>query len=222
GRRPKMEDKFTYVNDSQRLGIEYWAVFDGHGGDVSLLYLNIALRRERWHYVTNPSNSSGVFEVRNVATNELAENGRFVVRNNTTFADTLSFHTDDTGRLVYESGNYIKFYQIFGEKNPFSIRQQFEMKVRFNDKNGVNNGTEITRRVNARREAKKNICYAEKSWRKILATHFENELDMYSILETNTQLGNQKNNGMITICDNNTGEILHEISLGLTLNESQS
>lgn len=35
GRRPKMEDKFTYVNDSARLGIEYWAVFDGHGGDVS-------------------------------------------------------------------------------------------------------------------------------------------------------------------------------------------
>ncbi|CAG2115534.1 unnamed protein product, partial [Medioppia subpectinata] len=172
-----------------------------------------------WHYVTNPSNSSGVFEVRNVATNELAENGRFVVRNNTTFADTLTFHTDDTGRLVYESGNYIKFYQIFGEKNPYSIRQQFEMKVRFNDKNGVNNGTEITRRVNARREAKKNICYAEKSWQQILATHFENELDMYSILETNTQLGHQKNNGMITICDNNTGEILHEISLGLTLNE---
>ena len=35
GRRPKMEDKFTYVNDSERIGIEYWAVFDGHGGDVS-------------------------------------------------------------------------------------------------------------------------------------------------------------------------------------------
>ena len=36
GRRPKMEDKFTYVNDSEKLGIEYWAVFDGHGGDVSV------------------------------------------------------------------------------------------------------------------------------------------------------------------------------------------
>jgi protein phosphatase 1L len=34
GRRPKMEDKFSYVNDSARLGLEYWAVFDGHGGDV--------------------------------------------------------------------------------------------------------------------------------------------------------------------------------------------
>ena len=33
---PKMEDKFTYVNDSEKLGIEYWAVFDGHGGDVSV------------------------------------------------------------------------------------------------------------------------------------------------------------------------------------------
>jgi len=36
GRRPKMEDRFSYINDSAKLGIEYWAVFDGHGGDVSL------------------------------------------------------------------------------------------------------------------------------------------------------------------------------------------
>jgi hypothetical protein len=39
GRRPKMEDKFSYVNDSATLGLEYWAVFDGHGGDVCLLYI---------------------------------------------------------------------------------------------------------------------------------------------------------------------------------------
>ena len=37
GRRPKMEDKFSYFNDSEKLGIEYWSVFDGHGGDVSLI-----------------------------------------------------------------------------------------------------------------------------------------------------------------------------------------
>ncbi|CAG2114012.1 unnamed protein product [Medioppia subpectinata] len=164
-----------------------------------------------WHYVTNPSNSSGVFEVRNVATNELAENGRFDVPNNTTFADTLTFHTDDTGRLVYESGNYIKFYKIFSEKCLSSIRQQFELKVRSNDKNGVTNGTETTTRVNGRREATKN--------RQIVATDFENELEMYLYLGINTQ-SNKNNNGVMTICDNKTGDILHEFSLGLTLNEN--
>ncbi len=39
GRRPKMEDRFSYINDSARLGLEYWAVFDGHGGDVCLYLL---------------------------------------------------------------------------------------------------------------------------------------------------------------------------------------
>ncbi|CAG2107006.1 unnamed protein product [Medioppia subpectinata] len=43
GRRPKMEDKFTYVNDSQRLGIEYWAVFDGHGGDSAAIFVESKL-----------------------------------------------------------------------------------------------------------------------------------------------------------------------------------
>lgn len=35
GRRPKMEDRFNYFNDSQTTGVEYFAVYDGHGGDVS-------------------------------------------------------------------------------------------------------------------------------------------------------------------------------------------
>ena len=37
GRCPKMEDRFTYANDSDRLGVEYWAVYDSHGGNVSTL-----------------------------------------------------------------------------------------------------------------------------------------------------------------------------------------
>ncbi|XP_054168544.1 protein phosphatase 1L-like [Oppia nitens] len=43
GRRPKMEDRFTYVNDTTRAGIEYWAVFDGHGGDSAAIYVESKL-----------------------------------------------------------------------------------------------------------------------------------------------------------------------------------
>lgn len=46
GRRGKMEDKFDYINEIQSLGIEMYAVFDGHGSDVSIslfIYLFICL-----------------------------------------------------------------------------------------------------------------------------------------------------------------------------------
>ena len=35
GRRAKMEDMFDYVNEIDKLGIELFGVFDGHGSDVS-------------------------------------------------------------------------------------------------------------------------------------------------------------------------------------------
>lgn len=38
GRRGKMEDKFDYINEISKLGIEMYAVFDGHGSDVSNNY----------------------------------------------------------------------------------------------------------------------------------------------------------------------------------------
>ena len=33
GRRPKMEDTFSYCDETKRLGIQMFGVFDGHGGD---------------------------------------------------------------------------------------------------------------------------------------------------------------------------------------------
>lgn len=35
GRRGKMEDMFDYVNEIDKLGVELFGVFDGHGSDVS-------------------------------------------------------------------------------------------------------------------------------------------------------------------------------------------
>jgi protein phosphatase type 2C, putative len=35
GRRPKMEDTFSYLDESERYGLKMFGVFDGHGGDVS-------------------------------------------------------------------------------------------------------------------------------------------------------------------------------------------
>jgi len=119
-----------------------------------------------WHYVTNPPNTTGVFEVRNVQTNKLAENGRFDLPNNTTEADTLTFHTDDSGRLIYESGNSVRFFKFSIQSNGNSFKttleQQFELKLLKKDEmingNGINymNGTTFSR------QATKNISYVEK------------------------------------------------------------
>ena len=114
-----------------------------------------------WHYVTNPANTTGVFEVRNVSTNELAFNGRLDFPNSTTEADTLTFHSDNTGRLVYESGNYIRFYKLSSESNDkTSLKQHFELNLSQNE--SITNGNEMIPRINGQRVVSKNICYAEK------------------------------------------------------------
>ena len=35
GRRPRMEDRYDVVNDSQKTGVGFYGIFDGHGGEVS-------------------------------------------------------------------------------------------------------------------------------------------------------------------------------------------
>lgn len=40
GRRAKMEDMFDYVDQIDKLGIELFGVFDGHGSDVSISHAN--------------------------------------------------------------------------------------------------------------------------------------------------------------------------------------
>jgi len=119
-----------------------------------------------WHYVINPPNTTGVFEVRNVQTNKLAENGRFDFPNNTTEADTLTFHSDDSGRLVYESGDSIRFFKFVNDSNGKCLKtaliQQYELKFVMNEE--LTNGKSITH-VNGTtfsREATKNVSYAEK------------------------------------------------------------
>ena len=46
GRRANMEDMFDYVNETERLGVELFAVFDGHGSDVRVPSLCLPLSRE--------------------------------------------------------------------------------------------------------------------------------------------------------------------------------
>lgn len=38
GRRGKMEDRFDYRDDGEELGLEMYAVYDGHGGDVGTVH----------------------------------------------------------------------------------------------------------------------------------------------------------------------------------------
>ncbi len=37
GRRPRMEDRYDIVNDVQKTGFGFYGIFDGHGGEVSVL-----------------------------------------------------------------------------------------------------------------------------------------------------------------------------------------
>lgn len=39
GRRPKMEDRFVVNENINGTGVHLYAVFDGHGGEVSISYL---------------------------------------------------------------------------------------------------------------------------------------------------------------------------------------
>jgi hypothetical protein len=54
--------------------------------------------------------------------------------------------------------------------------------------------------------------------RSILADDFENELEFYLLLGIDTQT-NKKRNGRIMLYDNDTGKLVHEIKLGLSLDE---
>jgi hypothetical protein len=78
----------------------------------------------------------------------------------------LTFHTDDSGRLIYESGNSVRFFKFSIQSNGNSFKtaleQQFELKILKKDEmingNGINymNGTTFSR------QATKNINYVEK------------------------------------------------------------
>lgn len=88
-----------------------------------------------WHYVTSPPKKKGVFEVRHIETNEIAQNGKFDFPNDTTEEDSLVFHSDDSGRLIYQSANSIRFYKIIKnfENNSKKTSIQHLYDLRIND-----------------------------------------------------------------------------------------
>ncbi|CAN7988555.1 unnamed protein product, partial [Ixodes pacificus] len=61
-----------------------------------------------WHYISSPPSREGVFQIKSVESDELAENGFLDFPNLSTEPDSIAFHPDDSGRIVYNSSHFIK------------------------------------------------------------------------------------------------------------------
>lgn len=86
-----------------------------------------------------PPKRYGVFECRNLDTDELVH--CFNEPNDTTEEDILTFHEDDSGRMVYTSANSIKFFKFNGDKVEFETELNMaagspSQKICVHDKNG--------------------------------------------------------------------------------------
>ncbi|RWS05746.1 DDB1- and CUL4-associated factor 17-like protein, partial [Dinothrombium tinctorium] len=171
-----------------------------------------------WHYIYSPIKHKGVFELRNLSTHQLALNGHFDVENDTTEPDTLSFHVDDTGRLIYMSSYEIIIYKLITKNNETSVLKQFVLTLNptFSSLAESNSEQINTKRVTSSRKCAHNKRYYEDmDERLILADDFENELNIFSILGMNQD----SKYGKIVMFDNESGNLVKEVELKFKLYE---
>ncbi|KAK8777314.1 DDB1- and CUL4-associated factor 17-like isoform X1 [Amblyomma americanum] len=170
-----------------------------------------------WHYISSPPSKEGVFQIKSVESGELAENGLLDFPNPSTEPDSIAFHPDDSGRIVYNSSHFIKVFRLVtNKKNKPSLKECFE--ITFREKptrthHERNNNKPSRRRCRTLFDMQSSQC-VEKS---LLSDDYENELELYSVLGFDPMDENCM--GKVGIYDNESGQQIKSFELGMSLDE---
>ncbi|XP_060113293.1 DDB1- and CUL4-associated factor 17 [Heteronotia binoei] len=143
-----------------------------------------------WHYIITPNKKSqrGIFHVRSLKNHALAKNGIQDMQCCSLEPDWISFHPDNSGRILHVGPNLIKILKL---KETDSVTEQQEVKEDFiieaHRENDVNNSVTVT---SSGRVVKKRINLLdddpERETFKIV--DYEDELDLLSVVAV-TQIG---------------------------------
>uniref|UniRef100_A0A6M2CSB4 Putative cul4-ring ubiquitin ligase complex n=1 Tax=Rhipicephalus microplus TaxID=6941 RepID=A0A6M2CSB4_RHIMP len=170
-----------------------------------------------WHYICSPPTREGVFQVKSVETDELAENGLLDFPNSSTEPDSIAFHPDDSGKIVYNSSHFIKIFKLItNSKNKPSLKECFEITFReppTRTCEETNDNKPPRRKCKTLYDMHSTQC-AEKS---LLSDDYENELELYSVLGFNPM--DERCLGKVGIYDNETGHEIKSFELGMKLDE---
>lgn len=172
-----------------------------------------------FHTIARSPRNSKLYQVRELQTGNLAINGEFSIQ--VEDLESLQFHSDDTERVLHVSREAVKVFKISLVEASSSTTErrtrlnlQFELKPSDSPSAGQNSPVEVF--TSSGRKVRRRIV--ETCSDKILAYDFEDELEFWSILGTKTDWDSGPN---LRFCmfDNETGERLKDIDLGITMNE---
>lgn len=170
-----------------------------------------------WHYICSPPSKEGVFQIKSVESDELAENGLLDFPNSSTEPDSIAFHPDDSGRIVYNSSHFIKVFRLItNKKNKPSLKECFEITFREQPTRiheETNNNKPPQRKCKTLYDMHSSQC-VEKS---LLSDDYENELELYSVLGFDPR--DESCMGKVGIYDNETGHRIKSFELGMSLDE---
>lgn len=170
-----------------------------------------------WHYICSPPSKEGVFQIKSVESDELAENGLLDFPNSSTEPDSIAFHPDDSGRIVYNSSHFIKVFRLItNKKNKPSLKECFEITFREQPTQiheETNNNKPPRRKCKTLYDMHSSQC-VEKS---LLSDDYENELELYSVLGFDPR--DESCMGKVGIYDNETGHRIKSFELGMSLDE---
>uniref|UniRef100_A0A224YCK6 DDB1-and CUL4-associated factor 17-like n=1 Tax=Rhipicephalus zambeziensis TaxID=60191 RepID=A0A224YCK6_9ACAR len=170
-----------------------------------------------WHYICSPPSREGVFQIKSVESDELAENGLLDFPNSSTEPDSIAFHPDDSGRIVYNSSHFIKIFRLItNKKNKPSLKECFEITFREQPTRTyeeTNNNKPPRRKCKTLYDMHSTQC-VEKS---LLSDDYENELELYSVLGFDPM--DESCMGKVGIYDNEMGHQIKSFELGMSLDE---
>lgn len=184
--------------------------------EVKCSDFNLHIGGHPWHYVTPPPRKEGVFQICSLADHKLAENGCLDFPNISTEADSVAFHPDDSGRLIYHAAHSIRFYKLFENTNGLmSLQECFAINLEENNKFVKKNLIQRrTQRIIKKKFNLDSIMACEKS---IMSDDYENELDIYAVAGFSPH--DDVQNGKIILYDNETGRKIKTIPLDMKMDE---
>ncbi|CAN7987180.1 unnamed protein product [Ixodes hexagonus] len=170
-----------------------------------------------WHYISSPPCREGVYQIKSVESDELAENGFLDFPNPSTEPDSIAFHPDDSGRIVYNSSHFIKVFRlVINNKNKPSLKECFEITFR-ESLAKVHQEPSVDKLLPRKCKAMFDINNAQCVEKSLLSDDYENELELYSVLGFNPV--DESCMGKVCIYDNDTGHQIKCFELGMSLDE---
>ncbi|XP_023225442.1 DDB1- and CUL4-associated factor 17-like [Centruroides sculpturatus] len=184
--------------------------------EVKCSDFNLHIGGHPWHYVTTPPRREGVFQICSLADHTMAENGCLDFPNVSTEADSVAFHSDDSGRLVYHAAHSIRFYKLNENTNgSMSLTECLTIDLEENEK--IVRETFSQRRTQRIIKKKFNLDAIMACEKSILSDDYENELDVYAV--AGFAPGDDLHNGKIVLYDNETGHKIKTVRLDMKMDE---